>query len=411
MRRFFTLLFFCISLSAFSQIRYKDEMFSISKHTDVMYGRNYDNKNQLTDLLMDVYEPQSDTAALRPIIFFVHGGSFVGGDRQDQSIDEIAEFFAKKGYVTANIEYRVQQTTLISPFVDFADMYNWYRAITRASHDLKAAIRYVKKDVATNYNQYKVDTNSIFIYGSSAGAITALHTVFLDDTLEMNPQFRVAFREMGGLDGNSGNLGYSLKGIKAIVSCSGAIADLNYMNNNRDIEYLGFHNNPDLTVPFDVGCFVTVACWLGNFYGANKIFPKIRNNGTYAEFYPVNRLGHPVDQVSDTVARPMILQKTTDFLYRIMNQQIVTSIRNNVVQSFELFPNPSKGNFTIQLPRTLQYKAVRVVITDVVGKNVFSVLAENKENIDLNVDLANGIYVVSIIADEQQYLSKLTIQQ
>lgn len=411
MRRFFTLLFFCISLSAFSQIRYKDEMFSISKHTDVMYGRNYDNKNQLTDLLMDVYEPQSDTAALRPIIFFVHGGSFVGGDRQDQSIDKIAEFFAKKGYVTANIEYRVQQTTLISPFVDFADMYNWYRAITRASHDLKAAIRYVKKDVATNYNQYKVDTNSIFIYGSSAGAITALHTVFLDDTLEMNPQFRVAFREMGGLDGNSGNLGYSMKGIKAIVSCSGAIADLNYMNNNRDIEYLGFHNNPDLTVPFDVGCFVTVACWLGNFYGANKIFPKIRNNGTYAEFYPVNRLGHPVDQVSDTVARPMILQKTTDFLYRIMNQQIVTSIRNNVVQSFELFPNPSKGNFTIQLPRTLQYKAVRVVITDVVGKNVFSVLAENKENIDLNVDLANGIYVVSIIADEQQYLSKLTIQQ
>lgn len=411
MRRFFTLLFFCISLSAFSQIRYKDEMFSISKHTDVMYGRNYDNKNQLTDLLMDVYEPQSDTAALRPIIFFVHGGSFVGGDRQDQSIDEIAEFFAKKGYVTANIEYRVQQTTLISPFVDFADMYNWYRAITRASHDLKAAIRYVKKDVATNYNQYKVDTNSIFIYGSSAGAITALHTVFLDDTLEMNPQFRVAFREMGGLDGNSGNLGYSMKGIKAIVSCSGAIADLNYMNNNRDIEYLGFHNNPDLTVPFDVGCFVTVACWLGNFYGANKIFPKIRNNGTYAEFYPVNRLGHPVDQVSDTVARPMILQKTTDFLYRIMNQQIVTSIRNNVVQSFELFLNPSKGNFTIQLPRTLQYKAVRVVITDVVGKNVFSVLAENKENIDLNVDLANGIYVVSIIADEQQYLSKLTIQQ
>jgi len=183
------------------------------------------------------------------------------------------------------------------------------------------------------------------------------------------------------------------------------------MNNNRDIEYLGFHNNPDLTVPFDVGCFVTVACWLGNFYGANKIFPKIRNNGTYAEFYPVNRLGHPVDQVSDTVARPMILQKTTDFLYRIMNQQIVTSIRNNVAQSFELFPNPSKGNFTIQLPRTLQYKAVRVVITDVVGKNIFSVLAENKENIDLNVDLANGIYVVSIIADEQQYLSKLTIQQ
>ncbi len=141
MQRIFTLFIFSILTSTlFSQTRYKDELFAITKHGDIQYGSNYDSKNQLTNLLMDVYEPQNDTATLRPIIFFVHGGSFIGGDRGDQQINKTAEFFAKKGYVTANIEYRVQQTTIINPIIDFADVYAWHYAIVRATHDLKAAI-------------------------------------------------------------------------------------------------------------------------------------------------------------------------------------------------------------------------------------------------------------------------------
>ncbi len=207
MQRIFTLFIFSILTSTlFSQTRYKDEVFSITKHADIPYGSNFDSKNQLTTLLMDIYEPQNDTAAARPVVFFVHGGSFIGGDRTDQAINKTAEFFAKKGYVTVNIEYRVQQTTIINPIIDFADVYAWHRAIARATQDLKAAVRYIKKDKAT-VNDYRTDTNSIFIYGSSAGAITALHGVFLDDSSEMNAFFKSAYRDLGGLDGNSGNPG------------------------------------------------------------------------------------------------------------------------------------------------------------------------------------------------------------
>ena len=410
MQRLFTGFFFSIlSATAFSQTRYLDEVFSITKHTDIQYGSNYDNKNQLTNLLMDVYEPQNDTASMRPIIFFVHGGSFIGGDRNDQSINETAEFFAKKGYVTANIEYRVQQTTLISPYLDFADAYNWFRAIARATQDIKAAIRYIKKDVATNNNYYKVDTNKIFIYGSSAGAIAMLHTVFLDDTLEMNTFFKVAYRDLGGLDGNSGNPGYTIKGVKAVISCSGAVADLNYLNNNKNIQYLAFHNNPDLVVPFDVGCFTVVFCHFGQFYGDNKIFPKIKSFGTNAEFYPINHLGHPVDQVDDTATHRFVLQKTTNFLYKIMNQSTPTSIRNNTAQSFELFPNPSSGNFTINMPKEIQSKNAVIDIADMEGKRVFSMETKNKEIISPVIELPNGVYIVSISTDTQTYLSKLSV--
>ena len=410
MQQFFTLFFFLLlSFTTFSQVRYKDEVFSIFKHADIQYGSNYDSKNQLTNLLMDVYEPQNDTASSRPLIFFVHGGSFVGGDRTDQAINKTAEFFAKKGYVTVNIEYRVQQTTLISPFVDFGNANNWFRAITRATQDLKAAIRYIKKDVAENNNSFKVDTNTIFIYGSSAGAISALHTVFLDDTAEMNYYFKAAYNDLGGLDGNSGNPGYSIKGVKAIVSCSGAIFDLNCIDNNKDIQYLGFHNNPDLTVPFDIGCFITVACWLGNYYGDNKIFPKIKGFGTNAEFYPINQLGHPVDQVSDTATHRLVLDKTTDFLYRIMNQNITTSVRNNTVKTFEIYPNPSNGSFTINLPKAIQQKTAVVTITNIEGKIVFSTEVSNKEIISPDIDLPDGLYVVAITTDKETYLAKWSV--
>lgn len=410
MQRIFTLFFFLIlTVSAFSQTRYKDELFDITKHADIQYGSNYDNKNQLTNLLMDVYEPQDDTASMRPIIFFVHGGSFVGGDRNDQDINKTAEFFTRKGYVTANIEYRVEQTTLISPYLDFGDAYNWFRAIARATQDIKAAIRYVKKDVATNGNYYKVDTNKIFIYGSSAGAIATLHTVFLDDTLEMNTFFKVAYRDVGGLDGNSGNPGYTIKGVKAIISCSGAVADLNYLNNNKNIQYLAFHNNPDLVVPFDVGCFDVIFCHFGQFYGDNKIFPKIKSFGTNAEFYPINHLGHPVDQVADTATHRFVLQKTTDFLYKILNPALTTGIRNNIAKTFDVFPNPSTGNFTINVPKEIQTKNTVITITDITGKIIFVAERRNKETIAVNEDLADGLYVVSIVADTQTYLAKLNI--
>ncbi len=411
MQRIFTLtLFIVFSISVFSQTRYKDELFSVFKHDDIQYGSNYDSKNHLTNLLMDIYEPQGDSAKKRPVIFFIHGGSFVGGDRADQSIDKTAEFFAKKGYVTVNIEYRLEQTTFIDPIVNFADTYNWHRAIVRATQDLKAAIRFLKKDVATNNNSYAVDTTSIFIYGSSAGAITALHTVYLDDTLEMNSIFKIAYRELGGLDGNSGNAGYSsTSGIKAVVSCSGAIFDLNCMNNNKNIEFLGFHNNPDFTVPYDVGCFVTVACWLGNYYGGNKVFPKAKSLGSYAEFYPINQVGHPADQVSDTASHRMILQKTTDFLYRIVNPSITTSVKNNIAKNADIFPNPSSGDITINIPVSMQQKVFQLQIFNVEGTEVYSAQFKNKDNVQLQLTLPNGIYVLSINNAEENYLSKITI--
>jgi hypothetical protein len=76
-----------------------------------------------------------------------------------------------------------------------------------------------------------------------------------------------------------------------------------------------------------------------------------------------------------------------------------------------LFPNPTKGNISIPIPKELLYKEALVNVLNVEGKVVYSTAVSNKEIIQLQLDLPNGIYAVSIIGNEQNYLSKFIINR
>lgn len=393
--------------------RYLDSIFGFNTYKDLVYGSNFDSNNQLTTLLMDVYTPNTDTLQQRPLIIFVHGGSFTSGDRLDQRMDLKAQYFTQKGYVTANIEYRVEQTVVISPFVNFALKENWYKAMIRASHDLRAAIRYIKKDVAENGNTYGIDTNNIIIYGSSAGAITMLNTVFINDTTEMSYDYKRNIGELGGLEGNSGNEGYSSTGIRAVVSCSGAMDNVDYINNNTDIDYIGFHNKIDLTVPFDIGCFITVACHLNSFYGDNRLFLRMKDLGMNAEFYPIPTLGHPVDEYELTNTLNFILNKTTLFLYDVLCNGQTTGIFNQQKNGkLKIFPNPNNGKFIIEIPQEINELVGTIIISDISGKEIISKNI-NSNTIEINQKLQDGIYLVQFKALDQKmiFTSKLIIRE
>ncbi len=408
MKRFLLPVFaFCFSYSSHADCgaRYMDSIFGLVKHSDIQYGSNTDSKNQPTTLLLDVYEPDADTANMRPLMIFVHGGSFVGGSRQDQHIDRTAEFFAHKGYVTANIEYRVEQNVLITPYLQFADKNQWYRAMIRAYHDLKAAIRYFKKDVASNGNSYRIDTTKIILYGSSAGAITALNTTFIDDTGDMTPSFKYNADMLGGIDGNSGNPGYSsTRGIKAIVSCSGAMDNVECITNNTDISYIGFHNNPDLVVPYDLGCYDLVFCHLGYYYGDKRVDMKAQSLHMNSEFHSINYVGHPADEYDSVATRAMILQKSTAFLYNVLCNS-ATYVRNNwTVKNIEVFPNPSRGAFTVQLPVKIAVDAI-VKIYNVTGVEVFKSTMRVNSSFEISAALTNGSYFIEIQPSTNESIS------
>jgi poly(3-hydroxybutyrate) depolymerase len=211
--------------------------------SDITYGQNNSYTGANTTLKLDVYQPTGDTETNRPLILFVHGGSFIGGSKTDGDMVAMCQRFAKKGYVTASIDYRLG----FFPF----DSANAVKAVVRATQDLRAAIRYFYKDKQTT-NTYKIDTTHIFIGGSSAGAITALHVGYLNNECEIADYLSAStITQLGGLEGSSGNPGYSST-VHGILNGCGALARYSWLEAGN-IPVASVHGTNDGTVKYNRG--------------------------------------------------------------------------------------------------------------------------------------------------------------
>lgn len=106
-------------------------------------------------LQLDIYR-QKDTPKDAPLLLFIHGGSWSKGKRSDYLIYLL--HFAKKGYVTATVTYRLVKTAR-------------YPA---AVQDVKCAIKHLKK----NGEKYGYDPKRIALIGGSAGGHLAMMAGF-----------------------------------------------------------------------------------------------------------------------------------------------------------------------------------------------------------------------------------------
>ena len=165
---------------------------------------------------MDIYQPTGDALARRPVIIFAHQGGFVTGLRTDAYMVDVCTQFARLGYVTASIDYRLLDfgTILGGGF----DTVNIAKSAIRGMQDLRAAVRFFRKDAATT-NTYRVNPSYIVVGGSSAGGFAALEVGYLDKASEV-PAY-VGLAALGGIEGASGNPGYSSLPL-AVLNLSGA---------------------------------------------------------------------------------------------------------------------------------------------------------------------------------------------
>jgi hypothetical protein len=125
---------------------------------------------------------------------------------------------------------------------------NQFKALMRAVQDMKAAVRYFYKDAQTT-NTFRIDTNQIWIGGSSAGAFIGLNYAYgkVDTLSRSEPAWaRPALDSLGGPEGNSGNPGYASK-VKGVIDLCGGIADTVWMMPGDPI-LVGVHGTADRTV-------------------------------------------------------------------------------------------------------------------------------------------------------------------
>ena len=205
-------------------LRYRDDVFNaVTKTSDITYGSAVDQDGQTVTLRLDMYQPTGDTVAARPAIVWVHGGSFCCGSKTSAEIVDEANVFARKGYVTVSIDYRLASGGCTGT----ADIIRCVTAIGHAREDAQTAVRFLRSRAST----YRIDPDRIAIGGSSAGAITALNVGYSPE----NP-------------GPGNHQGFS-SAVRAVQSISGAQLASGPINAG-DAPALLFHNTQDPLVSY-----------------------------------------------------------------------------------------------------------------------------------------------------------------
>ena len=167
------------SAGAATGTRYVDQVFPSTTLSTAVYRTTTDLVTGAPlALRTDVIQPTGDTLAARPAIVWIHGGGFKGGSRT--SMDPVAAEWARRGYVTLSIDYRldpgnrcqdVQDGVITDPAQLATETARCKRAIEAAQADALEAVAWVRSHAAT----YRVDPLRVAVGGSSAGAVTAVN--------------------------------------------------------------------------------------------------------------------------------------------------------------------------------------------------------------------------------------------
>ncbi len=282
----FRILFTIVLLFSYlkSQTRYLDEVFDeVIKTEDIVYGNAPDlpfiflfewNTVDI-DLTMDVYEPAGDTISNRPVIIFIHSGAFFTGSNESDVLVSLSNTSAKMGYVAISMTYRLGLNVFSS--------YSGERAVYRGVQDASAVIRYLRE----HHIDFGIDYDNIFIWGSSAGSFIGLHLAFTEDAERPLSTFGgEGDPDLGCIDCEGNDYEHESKPT-AVISCWGAIGDLNWIGQNNNIPSIMFHGTSDAVVPFNSGYPFTIDIFLPFVYGSNLIHNRLNElnieNVLYAE--------------------------------------------------------------------------------------------------------------------------------
>lgn len=257
--------------------RYVDEVFTA---LEVRRGLEY-----APGLFLDLYTPAGDTVTNRAVMIVASGGGFIEEDRE--SVEPIAQAFARRGYVAATIDYRVLGR---QP----ANAEDLAIAGIEATHDMFAAVRFFRAD-AEGANSFGVRSDAIFVSGESAGGVMAAIAATIDsgDTI-VAADLRDYLDANGGPFGEvGGNLSTSSV-INGAMPLSGAILDLGWVDANSAVLFAA-HEEFDPIVPCgtategssNTGLVVSGACVIDEAYqtqGAPSELFLVRGSGSHVEF-------------------------------------------------------------------------------------------------------------------------------
>jgi para-nitrobenzyl esterase len=389
-----------LPLAAFAQNsacngqRYGEPVFTNVTKTTVTYAPapNYLEVASIlgdtVQLVMDVYQPEGDLATARPVVVLAHGGSFIFGDRT--LMDDDCRRLARAGFVAATIQYRLYPALVVG----FPDSTAILGAVAKAMSDMKAAVRYFREDGATD-NQFKVDTNFIFVGGYSAGAVAALHVAYMNDTDDIAPHVQAQIDLNGGFKGSSGtasNRNYSER-ISAVLNRSGGLHRAHWLNNG-EVPLSSIHGTADQTVFFNSG----LAAGIAYLEGTGKIHPRAQAESVTSEFIVVQGGDHINMYAPSSPFAPQYEQYWTQS-YTLLESIVCGTTSTDALDlqqmQVRLFPNPATQQFQIELAPTTS--PVDVQVFDAQGRLVHSIRNYSSLTPVVVANWVPGVYQVKLL--------------
>lgn len=412
----FFVCYTCVSLlQAQTPQRFTHRVFSdISVISGLQYSAPSVADETPQNLYFDFYEPANDVMEDRPLVITVFGGAFVAGSRDWVDMVAIADTLAHYGYTVASIDYRLINS------LDVTSEVKVIRGAYMATQDVSAAIRYFKG----NAHLFNIDTNRIFLLGNSAGTISALHALYMDD----DERPLETYADEGGWFGwgalpdlgtvhSSGFPMYARysPSIAGLIAQWGGVMDLNIMDADEKTPVCFIHGTDDSTIPYYSG----VPYSDGTLGLANLVMPEM-----YGSYYMAHRLDslqienelHPfagephcfyLDGLFTLNPEKLdaCLRIAIAFMARYLEPELPSSIVENGGFDIMVYPNPAKDYITLNFLNFPEEGIVR--ICDMQGKCLKK--CSFTEKIDISF-LTPGIYLVQITTEKGPVTKKLVKQ-
>ncbi|CAL65356.1 alpha/beta hydrolase [Christiangramia forsetii] len=223
MKRILYFFFFILIFqSAEAQEKYIDSLYKVQKVQTEIYAEKDSEK-----LIIDLYQPLNSEKE-RPLIIFMHGGGFAGGNPKNPQEVKFAKLAASRGYAVGLISYRLVRKGEKNGFGCDFEASGKIKTFQFAADDFMDAVKFMKD----NAEKFNIDSDKIIVGGSSAGAEGVLNAVYNPDLMFDNSEK------------------YSDVKISAVISLAGAIADVRYLNKKQAIPGIFFHGTDDNLVPY-----------------------------------------------------------------------------------------------------------------------------------------------------------------
>lgn len=232
-------------------------------------------------MCLDIY---STSESVEPCLLYIFGGAFLAGQRAEEEVVPVYEYFAQRGWKVVAIDYRLGLLPLLEEpeversLLDFRAML--INAIDIATEDLLDATAFV----VSNADTLSIDPTKIVTLGSSAGAITALQAEW--SICNSKPVASVLPKDFN---------------YAGVIAMAGAIC-----SSGRKLEWakepcpmLLFHGDADRNVPYDKQSLFGVS-----LFGSEVIATSLREHGYPYWFYDAENMDHNLSW------RPMYFLRT-----------------------------------------------------------------------------------------------------